>query len=426
MPINNTINFTEHSENDFYDTVDTETFQDEDAESIYEHLQSKIQLIPFGDYLKRYIFRIAGFDGRFTDIDLKEYQQIIVESFSENRTPKSFTETSSKLSALAKNWLTQRSVNRQVVFLLGFGLNMSDRDVSEFLVHAQRERDFNFKNPFEVICWYCYRNGYKYQKFEQLLEAYEALPVQEEYIDLGATIGIRDVFMTIETEEDLLRKLSQLKMDNKGRFFSYSARKHFDDLYVRSKEIILEQYNKDAVEEAEEKAKDYFFSVSYSTALTIEEKYLRSEKIRKTPKVYTLDDISESDVEKFLCCGVPFDKKGNLIKASKSSLAKHFNNKRMSRQHLHEILSGKVDIDRFDLLTLLFFVYAMDEKITNNKTRYIRFVDEGNTILNDCSMGELYIANPYECFLLMCILSDYPMGTYADVLEKSFEEEAES
>lgn len=422
-PINSTINFTRHSEDEFYDTVDTETFQDEDADSIYEHLQSKIKLIPFGDYLKRYIFRIAGFEGSFQDVDLKDYQEIIVESFAENHTPKSFTETSAKLSALAKNWLTQRSVNRQVVFLLGFGLNMSIRDVSEFLIHAQRERDFNFKNPFEVICWFCYKNGYKYQKFEQLLEEYEALPVQQEYIDLGATIGIRDVFLSIETEEDLMRALSRLKMDNKGHFFSFSARKHFDDLYERVKLVILEQYKQDAIIEAEEKAKDYFFSVSNSTALTNEEKYLRAEKIRKTPKEYILEDITESDVEKFLCCGVPFDKKGNLIKASKSSLAKQFNNKRMSRQHLHEIISEKVDVDRFDLLTLLFFIHAMDDNITNSKTRFIHFIEESNQILNDCSMGELYIANPYECFLLMCILSIYPMGTYADVLEKSFEEE---
>ena len=425
MAINNTIHFTEHSENEFYDTVDTETFQDEDADSIYEHLQSRIKLIPFGDYLKRYIFRVAGFEGSFQDVPLKEYQEIIVESFSENRTPKSFTDTSAKLSALAKNWLSQRSVNRQVVFLLGFGLNMSGRDVSEFLVHAQRERDFNFKDPFEVICWFCYRNGYKFQKFEQLMEAYEALPVQQEYIDLGATIGVRTMFQSIETEEDLLRQLSRLKTDSKGKTISYSAKKHFDDLYERTKEIILAQYTNDAIIEAEEKAKDYFFSVSYSTALTNEEKYLRAEKIRKSPKVYTLDDITESDVEKFLCCGVPFDKKGNLIKASKSTLAKHFNNKRMSRQHLHEILANNADVDRFDLLTLIFFIHAMDEKITNNKHRYVRFVEESNAVLNDCSMGQLYIANPYECFLLMCILSDAPMGTYADVLEKSFEDETE-
>ena len=38
-------------------------------------------------------------------------------------------------------------------------------------------------------------------------------------------------------------------------------------------------------------------------------------------------------------------------------------------------------------------------------------------------MGPLYIANPYECFLLMCILTDGPLGTYADVWELSCQAE---
>ena len=35
-------------------------------------------------------------------------------------------------------------------------------------------------------------------------------------------------------------------------------------------------------------------------------------------------------------------------------------------------------------------------------------------------MGPLYIANPYECFILMCLLSEDPLGTYSDVLEVSY------
>ena len=36
-------------------------------------------------------------------------------------------------------------------------------------------------------------------------------------------------------------------------------------------------------------------------------------------------------------------------------------------------------------------------------------------------MGELYIQNPYECFLLICMLAEDPLGTYADVVERSYE-----
>ena len=93
----------------------------------------------------------------------------------------------------------------------------------------------------------------------------------------------------------------------------------------------------------------------------------------------------------------------------------------MSRKHLNDINNNKVDVDRFDIITLSFFVFAMDEEISNQK-RYFNFVTETNKILGECNMGKLYIANPYESFLLMCILSDYPMGAYSDVLELSFDE----
>ena len=108
------------------------------------------------------------------------------------------------------------------------------------------------------------------------------------------------------------------------------------------------------------------------------------------------------------------------MKYSYSTLATQFHNKRMSRQHLRDILIGKTDVDRFDLITLNFYIHAMSDE-ANNKRRYISFVESTNDILKKCYMGELYVANPYECFLLMCILSDCPMGTYSDVLELSYQ-----
>ena len=418
------LNFTLQSEDKFYDTVDTQSFADEDAESIYRHLNEYMKLIPFGDYLKRYIFRKAGFDGNYGDIDIKDYQYIIMDSFAENYAPNSFTPTSSKLSALAKNWLTSSSVSRKTVFLLGFGLNMDVDDVSEFLVHAQLEHDFNFKNPFEIICWYCYKNHYKFAKFSQLYEEFEALPVNKDYANLDATISIRDLFFKVNTEEDLMKKLAEIKTENEGCLFSVTARKYFDELYYQTREIIAAEYNEDAEFSGQRDANDYLESMSRSDKLSDEEKSERASKIRSSVKKYTADDITNADVEKFLCCGIPFDGKGNLLKLSNSTLAKHFNNKRMSRKHLQDILSGKSDVDRFDLITLSFFIRAMDENESNNKRRYSRFLDDTNKMLRDCYMSDIYITNPYECFLLMCILSDWPMGAYSDVLELSFDEES--
>ena len=394
------IDFTKRSEDIFYDVVDLAEFRDKDAETIFSFLKSEMRLVPFGDYLKRYIYLKAGMAGNYSNINIREYQHIIIDSFAENNTPKSFIETTTKLSSLTKNWLTQATVNRQIVFLLGFGLGMSADDVSGFLTKALCERDFNFKDPVEIICWYCYKNGYKYQKMILLKRQYEE---SEEGLDCSIyedkTIGVRDTIKGIVDDESLLRYLGRFKSDDSSHSLSITAGEWFLKLYQKSKSLIADFYNADELERQE----------------------LEGGEIRNR-KIWKPEDINEGDVEKVLCCGTPLNKSGNLEKLSASKLAKYFRNKRLSRQHIGAILSKAVPVDRFDLMTLNFFIFSQNETYAgDSKNRYIAFVDNTNEILNECMMGELYIANPYECFLLMCILSESPLATYADVWEMSFE-----
>ena len=145
------------------------------------------------------------------------------------------------------------------------------------------------------------------------------------------------------------------------------------------------------------------------------------KNFKEKQKQITDKDVSESDVEKFLCSGTPIDKKGNLTKISVSSLSANFSKKRMSRQHINDITSGKVSVDRFDLITLKFFIVAHSNIHEKNINKWWTFVDETNKMLEVCSMGELYIANPYDCFLQMCMLTDDPLSTYDSVIEKSYD-----
>lgn len=419
-PNEDIFNYTIKSEEEFYNIVDSDEFNDKDAEMIYAYLNRKIKIIPFGDYLKRYIRKYAGFDEKSEEVNIEDYRDIIVDSFEENFTPATFTKKTAHITQLANNWLTQTSVKRNAVFLLGFGLRMSVEDVSEFLVHGLKERDFNFKNPFEVICWYCYKNGFKYPKFAQLIEEYNKLPYGDNSFASDATIGVRDMMMKAGTEEELLQNLSLIKTENDGHFYSVTASRYFEKLYNETREIIAEQYTEDSKSAAEDNARDYLEKMANSTAISLEEKNVRADAIRKSFKEYKAEDISEGDVEKFLCCGVPYNGKGNLFSFSKSTLAKHFLSKRMSRQHIYDIREGRTGVDRFDLITLNFFIHAMKYQETKKNTRYFNFVDETNKILEDCYFGKLYITNPYEAFVQMCILSESPMGAYSDVLEMSF------
>ena len=139
--------FTRKAAQRFRQVVSLDGFEDEDADVIFHYLYKEMELVSFGDHLKRYIYERAGLEEPFAEIPQEVYRDIAVESFKETYTPKSMNPTSTKLPALVNNWLTQASVKRETVFLLGFGLRMSVEDVSDFLTRVLKEQDFDFHNP---------------------------------------------------------------------------------------------------------------------------------------------------------------------------------------------------------------------------------------------------------------------------------------
>ncbi len=168
--------FTKKATQKFRQVVSLDTFEDEDADVIFNYLYKEMELVSFGDHLKRYIYERAGLEEPYGEVTQEIYRDIVVESFKETYTPKSMSPTSTKLPSLVNNWLNQASVKRETVFLLGFGLRMTVEDVSDFLTKVLREQDFDFHNPEEVIYWYCYYNQFGYYKAEEYKEKYRNLP----------------------------------------------------------------------------------------------------------------------------------------------------------------------------------------------------------------------------------------------------------
>ena len=421
------LDFTGRAYDVLYETVDHAHFRDKDASLIYDALSRKLVQRSFGDYLKRYIFVKAGMTGDWREIPLNDYRRIIVDAFADNNTPPAFEPTTAKLSALTKNWLTQSTVRRQVVFLLGFGLRMSLEDVSAFLIKALRERDINPKDPFELLCWYCFRQRYGYADFSRLREAYNRIPPQQADLSMlygDRTVNVRNSYSSIHDDATLLAKLSQMKNNDNVSLFSVTARQQFDLLYDRTRLLIAEQYNRDGEEEAEIRIGNYYRENEYNARLSDADKLHHAERIRSGIRRYSPQEITAGDVEKGLCSAIPTDRNGNLERGSRSALNAMFLGRRFSRQHIAEILQGKADVDRFDLITLLFFIFSQKaDELPDRKTRFWAFVDEANKVLTLCSMGELLTSNAYECFVMMCMLSEDPLGTYADVFEMSYETE---
>lgn len=384
--------FTRRAAQRFRQVVSLESFEDEDADVIFHYLYKEMELVSFGDHLKRYIYERAGLEEPFGEVPQEVYREIAVESFRETYTPKSMNPTSTKLPALVNNWLTQASVKRETVFLLGFGLRMGAEDVSDFLTRVLREQDFDFHNPEEVIYWYCYCNHLLYGKAEEYKERYKTLePAREK----GNASMILSGGLCLDNEEKLFQYLAYLKAgwdDPKSE--KSQAFQEFQKLLERAKGIIAAMYQKD-------------------------------EEERNRQRVWKPENITPSDLEKVICNGIPINKMGNLKKMSASILAKHFSQKRFSRQRITNILNHKFPVERFDLLTLEFFIVSQEMEDDDPYNRYRHFIQEAQEILSKCGMSEIYIVNPYECFLLMCLLTDCPLAVFSEIWEKSYEEAEE-
>ena len=384
--------FTRRAAQRFRQVVSLDSFEDEDADVIFHYLYKEMELVSFGDHLKRYIYERADLEEPFGEVTQDIYRDIVMESFKETFTPKSMNPTSTKLSSLVNNWLNQASVKRETVFLLGFGLRMSVEDVSDFLTRVLREQDFDFRNPDEVIYWYCYFRQMGYHKAEELKQMYMELPPDDHYKDAALVYSGR---LCLDTEEKLLQYLAHLKagvedpMSEKSQAFQ-----EFLKLLKKAKEIIASMYQKD-------------------------------EEEKNRGKVWKSSDITPSDVEKVICSGIPINKMGNLKKMSASILARHFSQKRFSRQRISSILNHKMPVERFDLITLEFFIVSQEMADEDPYNRYHHFLEEIQGILHRCGMSEIYIVNPYECFLLMCLLTDCPLAVFADIWEMSYEETPE-
>ena len=96
----------------------------------------------------------------------------------------------------------------------------------------------------------------------------------------------------------------------------------------------------------------------------------------------------------------------------------------MSRQRIASVLKKQRKVERFDLITLLFFIYAETVEPDWPAERYLKYLEEINRILHKCGMADIYPVNPYEAFVLMCIVADYPMDVYAEIWEKSYSGDA--
>ncbi|MBR3020068.1 MAG: hypothetical protein IKH57_23850 [Clostridia bacterium] len=357
--------------------------EDAAAKEIFDTLKKDFSELRFGEYLKRYLYRKAEMTEPFDAIPAETFQKMILAEFSSRQVPAHFTPASASLRKLSGNWLAQKTVSRQVVLLLGFGLGMPLEDVELFLTKGLLETSLSPKDPFEVICWYCYRDALGYYAFSDLWQTYLAQPYEMLRYSAAEekTARLRKLRAQITDTDSLRSYLSHLPRNlGAKKLQSVTAREHFERLF----------------EEACVLCADIFFD--------------QDEKNRKAK-------VTAAGVESILYASIPRDSNGNLLPAHDASLHGIFSGKRLTRQRISDILSGGVAITRYDLMTLSFLNMALREDFPSQSERARAFHRDTDRMLEACGMRPIYPANPYESFLALCIATEDPLYTFADVFE---------
>ena len=372
--------------------VEAADFENMDAKLIFRHLFQEMEIVSFKDFLKRYIYERAEIREPFQMVPDELYREILEDTFQENNVPFSMTPTTKKKTAIIKSWLSQDCVKRSTIFLLGFGLRMSEEDVYEFLTKVIKEDGFHFWDSEETIYWYCYRNGLSYAKATELINKYcREESKQDKICDVNIVNLGNQTEPQIHSEKELgayVHCIRKMKVVEGRHMIAYEQ---LDKLYAQVQQTIAAMYQKEG-------------------------------DIENNHKTYTAEKITPADVEKVLCSGIPLTGSGNLAKMSASLLARQFENKRLSRQRLDNLLKRKLKVERFDLITLLFLIFAEEVEPDWPTERYLQYIEKINEILEKCGMMGIYPVNPYEAFVLMCLLSDYPLNVYTEIWEMSYQE----
>lgn len=345
-------------------------FEERDGETILRYLEEEIQPVPFHAYLKRYIYKKAKPGIPFAEMTDAEYQAIIKGAFRENRTPFSWNPTSKKPGSIIRRWMESDRVKRATVFLLGFGLRMSEEDVSEFLMKGILETDFNLYRLEEAVCWHCFHCGKRYPEYLMLMNRIKNEgDHQKKQFGYWEEVG-RNPENYLFDEDKLIG------------YAGYLSNRQSDD-----QAVCLDEFRK-LCQEAGKFCDD------------------------------TKGDLP-SRIENHFCSGIPRDRKGNLQRVGDSLLARSFFYRKMSRQRIDAILRGKQLVNRFDLITLQFFIHSQKDMSPNK--RRDAFIYAVNRSLTGCRMTCLLFSNPYEAFVTMCLMTDDPLEVYSAVWETSYE-----
>lgn len=402
-------------------------------------LQKKIMSVEtrsFVDYIRKYIYwKVFKEQGRkFEDIKDAEYVSVAKQAFIDNNMINRMSAESIRKQFSNSN--NSYKVKRKTVYIWAFGLNMSVEEVAELFRKGARMQDFHFRNPYEIICYYCLKKvECNYDDVERLMDTYiDGVKRELKRTDISTkkeeryTSDYRQIFEQINDENALMNELFALTIDLFGEDVNLdkSMIKDFMEGNVCSKSTkkvydkLINEYKKYVLYKAGDGREEDLLQIEVEDGNALRRDKKDKERVEKTTVAdisyaNLVDSINELDAQMVdeVVKKVWVDNFWNLEKSWMHKIDHNFFDK-----------NDKPDakIERNDIITFVFLnwyngCYESEEELI--KSDYRDFVDIVNYHLMQCNMQPFYLPNPYESFIAICIESEDPEETFKVAMKKA-------
>ena len=447
-----------------YDIEDGISSLSENEEAIIEYLKDIRCSMPMGLALRRYLcskfsdgyteddpnivfsledgrkITVRNYTSEDYDIledDIKEYTDICVYLNEKYNTNAEGVVTLDITKAEFRRLIRSTTVClRSKMFLLSFALHMNAEEMTKFLTDVLAEQSYNYRDPDEIIAYFCHTHDEvnNYSEFLRIKEEYakrSAIP-NPDNVERENYTWYAKIVMTVQVsdEQDLYRFL----LSNSANFKGYSKTAYNEFMML---------YNA-ALDKTEIQTLSNDEYLTYSEATTAEQLKEREDRINKAigmQKVTNTEQLARrmlqciprATTEKIKSDGkkvvtndfIPIYNGEGGQKSKKvqtTTLPKEITMNLLMKDRLDDLIRQIKPVDRKDLVFLKFYLLSLDlqKKDEYSALDYRVFMDECNEMLVRCGMSKLYPANRFENLILISLVSSNPFEMFEDIIEASF------
>lgn len=371
-----------------------------------------------------------------TNDDIPEYSDVFLRIDKKYNSNSDGVSLTGFTKAEAKRMLkVTTACVRSKMFLIGFALHMDNDEMHKFLTDILAEQTYNYRNPDEIIAFYCqshnaYNSYISYlsikRRFGEIPKTAQADEPQKPEYTAFASNALKSKVNTVDELMEFLRS-------NQNEFFrlSQTAYGEFMKMYVKALDKTrIQMLSND----------DYLNFTRMST----EEQ--RKTVVERIDRAISLQQVTNTEqlARKMLEC-IPrytkeYERNGKTIvendfiniyngergqkskKVQTTTLPKEITMNLLMKDRLDDLIRKNKAVERKDLVFMRFYLLSLEIESKEEFTMqdYWIFIDECNDMLVRCGMSRLYPGNRFENLIMLSLLSSNPYEMFENIIEYSF------